>query len=208
MPVALRVLAASRAVSGDFRSLLLISRRISIAVILILGFLYFQISGGSDTLAAIGLIAFVGVAQFVPSLVGGLFWRGATHVGAIAGMLIGFGLWAYTLFLPSFGGDFIIGRSVLEHGPWGMALLRPQALLGLAGLDPLVHAVIWSVGANALTFLVVSSLSTPNLLERLQATLFVDADASCFGGSAATDSPCCRCFSCPSTRFCCIPTSR
>ncbi len=174
MPIAMGLLAASRAVSGDVRNLLLTSRRISIAVILGLGFLYFWISGGSDALAAIGLIAFVGVAQFLPSLMGGIFWRGATRAGAVSGLLIGFALWAYTLFLPSFGGDFLLTVTALEHGPWGIAALRPQALLGLAGLDPLVHAVVWSVGANFLTFLVVSSLTTPDDLERLQGSQFVD----------------------------------
>lgn len=185
MPVALRVLAAGSAISGDVRNLLLISRRISIAVILGLGFLYFWISGGSDALAAIGLIAFVGVAQFLPSLVGGIFWRGATRAGAISGLLLGFVLWAYTLFLPSFGGDFILTTSALSEGPWGIAFLRPQALLGLAGLDPLVHAVVWSVGINALSFVIVSSLTNPDVLERLQATLFVDVYRSAGGAPAS-----------------------
>ena len=174
MPVAMRLLASNHAVSGDVRNLLLVSRRISIAFILGLGFLYFRISGGSDALAAIGLIAFVGVAQFLPSLIGGIFWRGATRIGAICGLMTGFLLWAYTLFLPSFGGDFVLSEAALTHGPWGIALLRPQALLGLTGMDPLVHAVVWSVGLNALSFLVVSSLTFPNALERLQGALFVD----------------------------------
>jgi Na+/proline symporter len=146
MPISLWFSASSRAVSGDLRRLLLISRRISIAAILGLGFLYFRLSGGSDALAAIGLIAFVGVAQFLPSLLGGLFWRGATRAGAITGLLIGFILWAYTLFLPSFGGDFILSAAAIEHGPWGIAALRPQLLLGLSSLDPLVHAVVFRAG--------------------------------------------------------------
>lgn len=174
MPVALRILSAGRAVRGDVRGLLLASRRISIAAILGLGFLYFRLSGGSDALAAIGLIAFVGVAQFLPSLLGGIFWRGATRVGALTGLLSGFALWAYTLFLPSFGGDFILTASVLNDGPWGMELLRPQSLFGLTQMDPLVHAVVWSVGVNALAFVIASSLSNAGALERLQATLFVD----------------------------------
>ena len=174
MPIALRVLAAGRAVSGDVRNLLLVSRRVSIAVILGLGFAYFWLSGGSDALAAIGLIAFVGVAQFLPSLVGGIFWRGGTRSGALCGLLIGFALWAYTLFLPSFGGDVILSAEVLRDGPWGIGVLSPQGLLGLNGLDPLVHAVVWSVGMNTLAFVVVSSLSQPGALERLQGTLFVD----------------------------------
>ena len=174
MPIALRVLAAGRAVSGDVRNLLLVSRRVCIAVILGLGFLYFRLSGGSDALAAIGLIAFVGVAQFLPSLLGGIFWRGGTRTGALSGLLIGFALWAYTLFLPSFGGDVILSAEVLRDGPGGIDALRPQGLLGLVGLDPLVHAVVWSVGMNALAFVGVSSLTRPGALERLQATLFVD----------------------------------
>ena len=174
MPVALKLLAANQAVSGDVRNLLLVSRRVSIAVILGLGFLYFRISGGSDALAAIGLIAFVGVAQFLPSLLGGIFWRGATRAAALSGLIVGFALWAYTLFLPSFGGELILGPELLKDGPWGISVLRPQALLGLSGLDPLVHAVVWSVGANALVFIVVSSLTQSDALERLQGTLFVD----------------------------------
>ena len=184
MPIALRVLAARHAVSGDVRSLLLASRRISIGIILGLGFLYFWISGGSDALAAIGLIAFVGVAQFLPSLLGGLFWQGATRAGALSGLIVGFLLWAYTLFLPSFSGDFILSASVLANGPWGIEALRPQAMLGLSGMDPLVHAVVWSVGANALIFLVVSTLTEPSALERLQGSLFVNVYRAADGGAS------------------------
>lgn len=190
MPAALKLLAARNAVSGDVRNLVLTSRRISIGVVLGLGFLYFYASGGSDALAAIGLIAFVGVAQFLPSLLGGIFWRGATRLGALSGLLVGFALWAYTLFLPSFGGDLILSTAMLNQGPWGAETLRPQALFGLRDLDPLVHAVIWSLGANALIFVVVSSLTQPDELEQLQAALFVDvyrsAGGAPYGFSAGT----------------------
>ncbi len=175
MPILLQFMPASRGVSGDVRSLLLVTRRVSIAFILGLGYLYFRLTGGSDALAAIGLIAFVGVAQFLPSLVGGIFWRGATRTGALTGLAAGFLLWTYTLFLPSFGGDFLLGPEVLRDGPWGIAALRPQALLGLQGWDPLVHALVWSVGVNTLLFLVVSALSEARALDRLQGALFVDA---------------------------------
>jgi len=174
MPAALKLLAASNAVSGDVRNLVLTSRRISIGGVVGLGFLYFYASGGSDALAAIGLISFVGVAQFLPSLLGGIFWRGATRIGALSGLLVGFALWAYTLFLPSFDGDLILSTTTLSEGPWGAAMLRPEALFGLQGLDPLVHAVVWSIGANALVFVVISSLTQPGELERLQSALFVD----------------------------------
>ena len=174
MPIALNFLSAQRVVSGDVRNLLLVSRRVSIAFVLALGFLYFRFSGGSDALAAIGLIAFVGVAQFLPSLLGGIFWRGATRTGALAGLIAGFALWGYTLFLPSFGGDFLLSEAVIQNGPWGIELLRPQALLGLESTDPLVHAVVWSVGVNFLFFMVGSVLSGASPLEMLQGTQYVD----------------------------------
>jgi Na+/proline symporter/nitrogen-specific signal transduction histidine kinase len=174
MPIALYFLSAGRQVSGDVRSLLLTTRRISIAAILGLGFLYFRFSGGSGALAAIGLIAFVGVAQFMPSLIGGIFWRGATRAGALSGLMAGFVLWAYTLFLPSFGGHFLLSEAVLNDGLWGIEALRPRALLGLEGFDPLIHALVWSIGVNTLLFLIVSGLTGPHPLERLQGALFTD----------------------------------
>ncbi|MEM7254552.1 MAG: sensor histidine kinase [Pseudomonadota bacterium] len=184
MPIALHFVSSERVVSGDLRQLLLNSRRLSIAAILALGFLYFRQSGGSDALAAIGLVAFVGVAQFMPSLIGGIFWRGATRVGALAGLIVGFLLWLYTSFLPSFGAGFPLGAWLVEHGLFGLSLLRPQALFGLVGLDPLVHAVVWSVGANALVFLVVSGLSESRPLERLQAAQFVGVYGATAGGES------------------------
>jgi signal transduction histidine kinase len=117
----------------------------------------------------------------MPSLVGGIFWRGATRAGALSGLIAGFVLWAYTLFLPSFGGHFLMPESVLSNGLWGMDALRPRALLGLHGFDPLIHALIWSIGTNTLLFLIVSGLTDTHPLERLQGALFVDVFHSAAG---------------------------
>ncbi|MEL6477939.1 MAG: sensor histidine kinase [Pseudomonadota bacterium] len=184
MPVALNFLSRRTEVSGDVRNLMLTARRVSIAVILGLGFVYFRLTGGSDALAAIGLIAFAGVAQFLPSLLGGIFWRGATRAGALAGLSAGALLWAYCLFLPSFDGGFLLGAATLAEGPWGISLLRPEGLLGLSGLDPLVHALIWSLGVNTFLFLGVSVLTDTDPLERLQGQQFVDV----FRASGRADS--------------------
>ena len=173
MPVALRLPGVKLDASGDLRRFLLASRRISIVLILLLGFLDFRFSVHSAGLASIGLISFVGVAQFLPPLIAGLYWRQATAHGAMAGVLCGFGVWLYTLFLPSFG-DSVMLQGLFEHGPWGWALLRPGALFGLEGLSPLVHATFWSLAANVLLLVLVSLAVGPNPMERLQATLFID----------------------------------
>ncbi len=175
MPLALRFGWVSLGAGGEIRQFLLNSRRISICLILLLGFLYFRVSGESGALAAIGLISFAGVVQVLPSVIGGLCWRQATGAGAFAGLIAGAFLWAYTLFLPSFGGGFLLSAEDIRDGLFGIALLRPQALFGLEGLDPLVHALFWSLSVNTLLFVGVSLWREPTPLEWLQAALFVDA---------------------------------
>lgn len=156
----------------DVRAILLNSRRISIGAILALGYLYYVFTGGTTALASIGLIAFLGVAQVLPAMMGGLFWRDATRMGAMCGIGVGFVVWAYTLFLPSFEGGFILSAAAIESGPWGIAALRPYALFGMSIDDPLIHAVFWSIGLNSAVFVGVSLLTEPRPLERLQAVQF------------------------------------
>ncbi|APH74469.1 sodium:solute symporter [Aquibium oceanicum] len=174
MPLALRFSLVPEASTQMMRSFILGARRASIVFIILLGFLYFRLSGTSEALAAIGLISFCGVAQFLPSLVGGLYWRRATQGGAIAGLAAGFAIWAYTLFLPSFGGTFLMSDGVIANGPWGLEWLRPYSLFGLNGFDSLVHAVIWSMLVNIALFVGVSMLSEPTPLARYQSRLFID----------------------------------
>ncbi|MCE6952676.1 sodium:solute symporter [Cereibacter sphaeroides] len=162
------------AVSGDVRRLVLLSRRISIAGVLALGYGYYRFSGGSGALAAIGLISFVGVAQILPAMLGGIFWRGATRAGALWGLTIGFAVWIYTLFLPSLGPGSLLPAPVLADGPFGIGWLRPQALFGVADMDPLIHSMFWSLVLNATAFFVASLVTFPGPLERLQGAAFVN----------------------------------
>lgn len=184
MPVALKLRWVSLPGSGEIRNFLLMSRRVSICVILLLGFLYFRLSGDSGQLASIGLIAFAGVAQVLPCLIGGVFWRGANASGAVAGLVAGALLWAYTLFLPSFDGAFIVTHDVIDHGLFGMRLLRPQALFGMTGFDPLVHSLFWSLAINTLLFVLLSLWRKPRPLGRLQSALFVDVFRTAAGATS------------------------
>jgi len=174
MPVWLRLTGAGAMVSGDVRHILITARRVSIAAILALGYLYFRLTGGSEALASIGLISFTGVAQVLPALLGGIFWRGATKRGAVIGVSIGFFIWAYTLFLPSFGPGGLMSPDLLTFGPLGIEWLRPHGLFGITGLDPLLHAMFWSLSLNALAFFAISMFGFPSPLERLQGAQFVN----------------------------------
>src|SRR5690606_9756913 len=101
------------------------------------------------------LISFAAIAQLAPAFFGGLFWRNGTARGAIAGILAGFGTWAYTLLLPWVVKAGWLGPDILEHGPLGIAMLRPQALFFLE-FEPLTHGVLWSIFANVLALVMVS----------------------------------------------------
>ena len=174
MPVWLALRRDGATQSGDVRSVVIRARRVSILFIISLGFFYYRASGGSGALAAIGTISFGGVAQFLPALMGGIFWRGATRLGALCGLGTGFALWFFTMLLPSFGVDVALSKEVFEQGLMGLSWLRPQALFGIEGLDPTVHAVFWSLALNTLVFLFVSIFSFPDPIERLQGAQFVN----------------------------------
>ncbi|WP_050603266.1 sensor histidine kinase [Ruegeria sp. 6PALISEP08] len=173
MPIWLNTQEGTGSVSGDVRNIVLMARRVSIAVVMALGYFYYRLSGGGAALASIGLVAFAGISQILPALVGGLFWRGATRTGALVGLTVGFVLWIYTLLLPGMSGASM-PESVLQNGLFGLGWLRPQALFGIEGIDPIVHSVMWSLLLNTIAFCVASLLSFPSPLERLQGAQFVN----------------------------------
>ena len=174
MPIWLNARQGGATVSGDVRNVVLMARRLSILGVLGLAYVYYALSGGGAALAAIGLIAFVGAAQIMPALLGGLFWRGATRVGAAGGLIGGFVVWAWTLFLPGIGDGLLVSPALMAEGPFGLGWLRPEALFGIEGIDPVVHATVWSIGLNTAAFVTLSLLSFPGPLERLQGAEFVN----------------------------------
>jgi Na+/proline symporter/CheY-like chemotaxis protein/anti-sigma regulatory factor (Ser/Thr protein kinase) len=156
----------------DMADLLLLIRRVTIFAILILGYLVHRALGSVYSLAGIGLLAFAAIAQLAPAFFGGLVWRRATARGAIAGIVAGFVVWAYTLLLPWIAKAGWIGTEILEAGPFGITILKPQALFFLQ-FETLTHGVVMSLMANMLAYGFVSLLRPPEPIERLQAQVFV-----------------------------------
>ncbi|WP_439273617.1 PAS domain-containing hybrid sensor histidine kinase/response regulator [Pseudochrobactrum sp. HB0163] len=153
----------------DLSRHILYTRRATIIVILAVTFSYYRASSSSFGLASIGLVSFAAIAQFAPPLIGGLIWRNANARGAVAGMLGGFAVWAYTLLLPTLSHP---DAPILQQGLFGLPYLRPQALFGSEAL-PLTHGALWSLSINAILF-IIGSLSRPSTpLERIQASTFI-----------------------------------
>ncbi|MEM9333849.1 MAG: NahK/ErcS family hybrid sensor histidine kinase/response regulator [Pseudomonadota bacterium] len=172
MPAVLRLRHQLDAERTDYSRLLLTTRRLSIAGIALLAYLYYRVSDESAALASIGLLSFAAAAQFMPLIALGMYSERVTRTGAVSGLAVGFLLWAYTLFLPTLARSGAVGDSFIEHGLFGLPWLRPEALLFADGLDPLTHGVVWSLSLNTLVFLLVSARSKPSMIETVQARVF------------------------------------
>lgn len=153
-------------------SILLTVRRTAVVVILGLAYLMYRTVDKAYPLSLIGLLSFVAVAQFGPAFIGGLFWQRAKKLSAAAGITVGLCIWAYTLLLPSAGSMWPGILLIAQEGPFGISWLRPHALFGIDGLDPISHAALWSLSANILIFVALSYLGSQSTLERNQAVLF------------------------------------
>jgi len=175
VPLLLRNRLTDSVPQAEMARLLLIIRRCAIIAVFAFGYLIFALLADTQGLAAIGLISFAGIAQLAPAFFGGLVWRHGTARGAIAGILAGFAIWAYTLVLPWVIKSGLIPPDILLNGPFGIAMLRPQALFFLQ-FDPLTHGVIWSLAANTIAYVAVSLMRAPEPIERLQAGVFVQED--------------------------------
>jgi Na+/proline symporter/signal transduction histidine kinase len=141
----------------DMAGAILHVRRIAICVVLFLGWLWFQAIDRSTGLASIGLVSFAALAQLAPALFGAVLWRDGHARGAIAGILAGMTIWAVFLGLPQVGAAL------------GVPGLTP---FGLA--DPLPAGVVLSLSANLGFYVWLSRRARPRLIDRVQASAFVD----------------------------------
>ena len=141
---------------GFLKRYLLQCRWVAVALLVMAGYWFERIVGAYFLLVDIGVISFVAVLQFAPAIIGGLYWKKGNTAGALLGMGSGFLLWAYTLILPSFVRGGLVSRAVLDQGPWGAGMFRPEQLLGVTGLDSASHAVFWTLVFNVSLYILGS----------------------------------------------------
>ena len=128
MPVLLRLRGLRLNERRDLTGLLLGIRRGAIVLILLLGYLYFKLAGEAYALVSIGLISFAAVAQFAPAMLGGIFWKGGTRRGALCGACSPASRSGSTrCCCPRSRGRAGCRSRFLEHGPFGIELLRAAA---------------------------------------------------------------------------------
>ena len=158
-----------------FPFLLINLKRLGIFLVIFLGYFYFHIAGDAFSLANMGMISFVATCQFIPAMLGSLFWRHGNCTGALTGLLLGFSIWLYTLLLPSLTLSGWLPSSIINYGPFGLSLLKPTALFGLTGLDMWSHSLFWSIFINSGTYVICSILLKQSEQEREQLHKFFGA---------------------------------
>ncbi|CBV43443.1 hybrid sensor histidine kinase/response regulator [Halomonas elongata] len=159
----------------DYGRLVLRARRITIGVILALAYGAYQLIGDFSSLAAIGMLSFAAAAQFAPALIGGLYWKRGNRLGVIVGMNAGFAIWAYSLLMPDLIAAGVLPEAWLYGGPLNIGWLSPTALFGLNVGDSFTHGVMLSLGVNLVSYIFVSQMTPQRVVERIQASLFVDS---------------------------------
>lgn len=156
-----------------FPQLLINLKRLGIFLVIFLGYFYYRMVGDSFMLVNMGMISFSAAAQFLPVMLGGLYWRRGNRTGAVSGVLLGFIVWFYTLLVPSLGMSGWVPLEFLEQGPFGIALLKPTEMFGLTGMDMWSHSLFWSMLFNISSYLACSILLNQDDVEREQVRRFI-----------------------------------
>ncbi|MFC0337225.1 PAS domain S-box-containing protein [Kushneria avicenniae] len=163
--------------NGDYARWVLRIRRLIIVLTLALAYGFYKLTATSSSLASLGILSLAALAQLAPALIGGLYWKRGNRFGVSLGLGLGFLIWAYTLLLPTLVRAGLLSFPV-DAGPMGIELLSPSNLLGLSLNDPITQGVLLSLGVNLFCYIFFSQITRQRVVERIQASLFVDSVAS------------------------------
>ncbi len=116
-------------------------RRLLITLLILAGYIFFNIISGRETLTQLALVAFIGTLQFLPGIIATLYWTSANRKGLLCGLAAGLTAWFFTLLLPIVS-DFepLFPRS-LTAGDSSWATAAMLALLVNTALFVLVSLV-------------------------------------------------------------------
>ncbi|MBL7252349.1 sensor histidine kinase [Alloalcanivorax sp. C16-2] len=137
---------------------LLWTRRVLIGAILALAYGFYRLAGPGHSSVELGVLSFVAALQFVPGLIGTLFWPSGNRSGLFAGLGVGFAVWVLGLLIPMVFPDW-----------------RATTLINALGLDPEQGMTHWnqvavaSLSLNGLIYAIVSIVTPTSRAERTAA---------------------------------------
>lgn len=142
-------------------------RYLSIILILSLTTACYLCISPNNTLADIGWIAFAGIVQLSPAMVGALYWKSANKQGVLSGLIVGIAIWCYTLLLPLLLQNDITSFSSNNVLAWLQYLLP-------FNLSYITFCTMLALIANFVIFALCSLISKKRVTEHWQATKFIN----------------------------------
>lgn len=117
---------------ADFYRWLLWVRRSLIAAILLLTYGFYALVGSDLNLNRLGILAFVAAVQFLPGVLGLLYWPKSNRKGFLSGLIAGILCWTYSMLLPfselSLGWHVPLPLPATDELNWHLAALASIGL--------------------------------------------------------------------------------
>lgn len=129
-------------------------RRLLIIVIILAGFGFYVSLENRESLVQLGLISFVAVTQFLPGVIGALYWPRANRWGLLAGLGAGATVWFGTLIIP------LLESAGLLHFESEF-----QLFVTADGMDRWSYVTFLSLTVNVTVFALVSLLTRQSVEE-------------------------------------------
>jgi Na+/proline symporter len=154
------------------RKHILALRRLTAIFIILLGYWFKVKLGSMYMLVKIGMISFAAALQFLPAVIGGIFWKKGSKAGAALGLMSGFFVWAYTSIFPAFIRSGYLSMDILDKGPFGIRFLNPEHIFGIQSLEPLAITVFLSMAVNGSLYVIGSLLFSQSEDEEKTAEIY------------------------------------
>ncbi len=158
-----------------FPAIILNIKRLVIVMVVFLGYLSAITIGELYALVDMGLKSFVAVSIFAPPFLLGIYWKGGTKIGAVAGIIAGFIIWFYTLIIPALIEAELIKQSSIIAQLTRSEFLNIRSLFGITGLEKWTHTIFWGLLFNLLFFFGVSIFTRQTKEEEIQSYIFVES---------------------------------
>ncbi len=176
LPLLLRFEDQLKFIDSDLNTRLLYVRRVLIVAVMLLAYGFYKAVSINYSIISVGLISFAGIAQLAPLVFLGIYWKYGNRKGAIAGLLVGTILWGYTLPLANLMDVGALDSQILKYGLFNIEWLKPRALFGIEGFEPLPHGAFWSLFLNTTTFVMVSFFTKRTPVEIAQSDIFINPE--------------------------------
>ncbi len=133
-------------------------KKILIAVVIATGYAFYIALNNEFNLTDLAICAFIATLQFLPGIIGVVYWPLGNVRGFVAGLFVGMTVWFWGIFIPMLSGDHEYLVDVFDQN---FAL----------GIDLWTEISLWSLALNAGVFVVISQLTKQSDAERYSAEL-------------------------------------